>query len=258
MAEISDFFIQLWDWVKYNILSIIFILVSLTFLQKYHFRMLFYIMRTKWIFSKFIVFINRIWIIVHEFSHLIFVLFSWAKINNITLFSKTWWNVSFEHADYIWSLPYNSWGIWSVFVLILNKFMIFLSALWPLILWMILNAVLMKYVFWISYFWYWIWIWNLTHSFVSWFVLILYSIFFMPYFILSYKDMQCFVYYNGTNFLAKIIWSFINIIVFWLLLFLLSYFYNYFLSFFIIYILSFLITWIIYIFVKLIRKYSLI
>lgn len=254
MNEIINYILSYWDWAKYNIILIILILVSLTFLQKYHFKMLFYIMRSRWIFSKFIIFVNRAGIIIHEFSHLIFVVLSWAKISNITLFSKTWWNVSFEYADYIWSLPY-SWGwIWWVILLIFNKFMIFLSALWPLLVWMLLNSLLMKYVLWINYFDINIWILNINNSFLSWFILFLYAIFFMPYFILSYKDMTSFVYYNWSNVFAKFFGSLINVFIFILFLLFLTYFYNYFLSFFVVYLLSFSITWLIFVFLKLIKK----
>lgn len=234
-------------------LVIFFLILLLTFLQKYHFKMLRYI-SSKYhnIFRIFILSIIRFWVIIHELSHLFFWIISWAKIHKVELFRKDWWRVTFWTKNYIWHLWQYWWNPWYLTKLFLNQIWIFLTSIWPLIIWMLITFLLFYYLKLPFEF-------NLLKDFLytsNIYIItsILLYIILIPSFILSYQDIKNFIISKQDNLWATIIWSIINTIIFILFLFFLSLFYNYFIIFSIIYILLFTVLfvfWVVnYIFFK--------
>lgn len=256
IQTISEFFFNVWNFSKFNMLYIVLMIVSLTILQKFHFQMIEYIKWKTWYFSRIISLINRVWVIIHEFAHIFFLLLAWAKINKIDLFSQNGWSVNYNSADYISALPYSDWK-WFLYIIIMvfQKFMLYLACSWPLIFWIILNIFIMKLLFDVPLFStdFQLDFWSI--SIYSIIFLVVYCIFLLPYFILSYKDISNYIFYNWDNFFAKVIWWIINTIIFVLFIFVVSYFFKYFLSFYMFYIISFVITLLIFLVIKILSYF---
>ena len=227
----------------FQILVIFFLILILSFFQKYYYILLNYLKSFFWL--KYIInFIIRIWVILHEFSHVFFTFLAWNKIQEINLFSKNWWYVKYQYKNYIWNLWEWFWYLFFWIKLIFNQIWIFLSSAWPLIFWTIFT-----YFFWHDL----IWINNYNEILykLNW-INILYIIIYIiliPNFILSWKDISHFIISKQNRFLATFIWSCINFIIFiWFLsifTLVLNYFIifslSFFISFFILLILSFLL-----------------
>ncbi len=228
--------------------TIIFVLILiLTFLQKYYYKILFYLKRYKFL-KHTVSFIIRTWVIIHEFAHVFFAFLSWAKIQEIKLFEKTWWYVKYSYKNYIQAMAegMNSFSYW--ILLILNQIWIFLTSLWPLILWIWLNYIFWYYLIWLDlqnfqdfnnileYIWYL----DIVYLFV--YILII------PSFVLSWKDISHFIVSKQNNIIATFIWSFINIFIFILFMMLFSLTLHYFILFVIWFLLSFSILLIVLMF----------
>jgi hypothetical protein len=208
-------------------------IILLTILQKYHFKILYYLAHKYHSFFRFIIkFIIRTWIIVHELSHLLFWIISGAKVKKVELFRKDWWRVTFQTKNYIWHLweYYDRPGF--MFHLFFNQIGIFLTSIWPLIVWIISTYFISHYLdlnilnykerlFSLEVFEYWI--------------LIIYAIF-VPSFILSFQDIKNFIISHQTNLVSTIAGSFINTIIFLCFLAFLTFFYEFFLFFGLFYI----------------------
>lgn len=221
------------------------IICVLTLWQKYYFKNIYYIeyrLKKLWFIIK--VFL-RIWVIIHEFCHLFFGILAWNKPVKIDLFSKNWWKVSFQTKDYIWSLPNYWFSAGYFFRLILNQVGIFLTSIWPLFVWIVLNFFLINYLE--------IDIFNLKNfeiNYINFIIIVLYSIF-LPSFILSYQDIKNFIISKQSNIFATILASLINTSIFvaflwamtflfeWFILFAVLFFIYFFIIFFLRIILSF-------------------
>jgi len=244
--------------VKFNILYIVWIIMALTFFQKHHYKILNDMKaNSSKVFGKFISWVIRFGVIIHEFSHLFFGRLFWAKVHKLDLFSATWWQVVFSQADYIWSIWSDHWS-WLVFFikLIINRFWTFLSSLGPLIVWTFLNILMLNYFTWNKIFAIQANV-NLDTFQISIFsviFLMVYLIIFMPAFILSRQDISNFFFYKWNNIFASFFWSFINILCFIAFLIVVARFFDYILYFAIFYVYSFTITLIARLLFKLVLK----
>jgi len=230
-------------------LEVLGIIIFLTFLQWFYYKLLFYIWKnTIYIFRKFIDFIVRIWVIIHEFAHMFFAFLSWNKIIKVDLFSKNGWSVQYAYKNYIWAIWDGFWYLSFWLMLILNQIGIFLTSLWPFI-----------FGLWITYFFfdYFLNIHNiewLESLDLKWYLyLFLYAIL-IPSFALSWKDISHFIISKQNWFLATLIWSIINFTIFMAFLFLFSFFLDYLIIFSLIYSMYFVIILIVAIFVYIIKK----
>ena len=232
-----------------EISTIFFGIILVTFLQKYHYKMLNFLMKNSHFFMKKIFqFFIRFWVIIHEICHLIFWILSWSKVKNISLFSKTWGSVSFETKNYIWALGqhYDKPGF--IFALFLNQIGIFLTSIWPLIFWIVVTIFLQNYleipleINKIPDF-------LLALNIKEILILLLYFLL-IPSFILSFQDIKHFIISHQSSLGATIIASGINIIIFVLFLWFLTIFFEFFSLFFIFYICIFCILFILFWIIK--------
>lgn len=215
-------------------------IILLTTLQKYHFKMLYYLAHKYHNFFRYIIkFIIRIGIITHECSHLLFWIISWAKVKKVELFRQDWWRVTFQTKNYIGHLAEYYDRSWFMFHLFFNQIGIFLTSIWPLIIWIIFTYILL-YFLWIKID---TWTPEEVYKIFTWkeyIALIIYAIF-IPSFILSFQDIKNFIISKQTNLASTIVWSFINTIIFFAFLAFLTFFYDFFLFFWLFYIWLFLI-----------------
>ena len=226
------------DSLLFEIIIIFSGIILLTILQKFHYKMLYYLAHKYHNFLRLIIkFIIRTGIIVHEISHLIFWVLSWSKIQKVELFRTDGWRVTFQTKNYIWHLweYYDRPGF--MFHLFFNQIWIFLTSIWPLIIWIIVTYCVSHYLD--------INISNYKETLFSlniwdYWILIIYAIF-IPSFILSFQDMKNFIISHQTNLASTIAWSFINTIIFLCFLAFLTFFYEFFLFFCLFYIGIFLL-----------------
>jgi hypothetical protein len=215
-------------------------IILLTLLQKYHFKMLYYLAHKYHSFFRYIIkFIIRTWIIIHECSHLLFWIISWAKVKKVELFRKDWGRVTFETKNYIWHLWEYYDRPWFMFHLFFNQIGIFLTSIWPLIIWIIFTYILL-YSSWIK-----IDAWTVeeVYKIFTWkeyLSLIIYAIF-IPSFLLSFQDIKNFIISHQTNLASTIVSSLINTIIFLCFLWFLTFFYEFFLFFGLFYIWIFIV-----------------
>lgn len=208
-------------------------IVLLTILQKFHYKMLYYLAHKYHNFLRFIIkFIIRTGIIIHELSHLLFWVISWAKIKKVELFRADGGRITFQTKNYIWHLGeyYDRPGF--IFHLFFNQIWIFLTSIWPLIIWIIMTYCISYYLD--------INISNYKESIFSlnileYWILIIYAIF-VPSFILSFQDIKNFIISHQTNLASTIVWSLINTFIFFCFLWFLTFFYDFFLFFGLFYI----------------------
>lgn len=220
---------------------IIFVLiVLLTVFQKYHFKMLYYLSyKYHSIFRVSIKTIIRLWIIIHEISHLFFWILSWAKIHKIELFREDWWRVIFSAKNYIWHLWEYWWRPWYITKLFFNQIWIFLTSIWPLIIWMFLTFAF------IYYFTIPLGLYELNdyllnfNTDIKMYVITLFYIIIIPSFLLSFQDIKNFIISKQDTVWATIVWSIINSTIFLWFLWFLTFFYSYFIVFSIFYFLWF-------------------
>lgn len=218
-------------------------IILLTVLQKYHFKMLYYLAKQYHSLLRYIIkFIIRTWIIIHEVCHMIFWILSGAKIKKVELFRKDGGRVSFETKNYIWHLSQFSWHPGYMFQLFFNQIGIFLTSIWPLIFWIVFTYLI---IFSLN-----IDISTENYSDIfsvlevkDYWILLLYTII-IPSFILSYQDIKNFIISAQDSIGATIIWSFINTLIFMCFLAFLTFFFEYFLFFGIFYIIIFIILFI--------------
>jgi len=219
-------------------LSIIFLI----FLQKNYYNILIYLANTNKILSIIFRFFIRFWVIIHEFAHMFFAFIFWNKIQEVKLFEKNWWYVKYAYRNYIAALPdgFNHISYW--FMLIVNQFWIFLTALWPMIFWITLSY----FLFWTNNFD----LYNI-HKFIIgniWYLIV--YVLLSPSFVISWKDFSHLIISKQYWVVATVIASIINFSIFILFLFLLSYFINYFAIFVFWFIFSFLVVFSLYILIK--------
>jgi hypothetical protein len=215
-------------------------IILLTMLQKYHFKMLYYLAHKYHHFLRYIIkFIIRTWVIIHECSHLLFWILSGAKIKKIELFRKDGGRVTFQTKNYIWHLAEYYDRPWFIFQLFLNQIGIFLTSIGPLLVW-IIGTYILLYILSID-------IEQLTiNNFYGWLhwqdyiILVIYAII-IPSFLLSFQDIKNFIISHQTNLGSTIVWSIINTIIFFCFLWFLTFFYDFFLFFGIFYIGIFII-----------------
>lgn len=215
-------------------------IILLTILQKFHFKMLYYLSKKYHNSLRYMIrFIIRTWIIIHEVCHLIFGFLSGAKIKNIELFRKDWGRVTFETKNYIGHLSQYSWHPGFMFQLFFNQIGIFLTSIGPLIFGIGLtyfviyslniNIVTQNYIEILS-----------GLRLKDYGILLLYTII-IPSFILSFQDIKNFIISSQDSIWATIAGSFINTIIFICFLWFLTFFYEYFLFFWIVYLSIFII-----------------
>lgn len=223
------------------------IIIWTSILQKFHYDMLFFlrdqsIFIIRWWFNI----ITRIWVILHEFSHLIFVIIFGWKVHEIKLFSKRGGHIKYSVPDYIWSLGHTSMWLFFWIKLIVNRIWIFMVAIWPLIVWILITMWLAYRLFEIPF---------LTTQFhinlnqlniQNSIIFILYLSIFLPSFILSFQDISNLLVYRWDNIFATIIGSIFNIIIFTIFLVWIAYLYDYLYYFFWLYVISFAVTAIVY------------
>jgi len=237
----------------FQILIIFWLILILTFFQKYYYILLNYLKNFFWL--KYIInFIIRTWVILHEFSHIFFAFLAGNKIQEISLFSKNGWYVKYQYKNYIWAL-WEWFGYISFWIkLILNQVWIFLTSLWPLIVWIILT-----YFFWHNL----IWVDNYNEilSKLSWknIVYIWIYIILIPNFVLSWKDISHFIISKQNWFLATFIWSVINTLIFlwfiWIFNFVFNYFIIFCLSFFVWFLIILILNFFIFILNLFLKKF---
>lgn len=231
-------------------------IIILTIFQYFHFIILNIIKNFSFIFSIIWNFLFRIWVIIHEFSHLLFWLLFGAKITKIDLFSRTWWSVSYQTKDYIGNMVYSDKIQFFWIKLLLNQIWIFLTSLWPLIVWICLNYFFIRNylgikseIFELNEF-----IKIFSSDYLKFLVFIWYTVFFIPSFILSWQDISNFFIHKWDNIWATIVASLINTIIFAGFLVLISNFLNIFLSFFLFYLISFLMLLVFFIIFIILEK----
>ncbi len=216
-------------------LYIFLIIVWLTIMQKYYSQNMYYIVNKQKILWIIFRIIQRIWVIIHEFCHLFFGILAWNKPKEIHLFKANWWNVVFETKDYIWSLPNNWHSPIYLFYLVLNQIWIFLTSIWPLLVWVVLNIFVIKYLD--------INITDLKSFKIDIYkiiVIIIYSII-LPSFVLSYKDIKNFIISKQSNIFSTIFASIINTLIFVWFLIAMSFLFDGFLIFSILFWIYFVI-----------------
>ncbi len=255
MKDFLIWFIQN-EWAE--IFFLIMMILLITILQKYHYKMLNYLKNSYW---KIIVlifwFIQRLTVIIHEFSHVIFAFVFWAKIKNIDLYSKKWGSVEFAMKDYIgsmWNFA-DSNKVLFIINLIFNRIGIFLTSIWPLIVWIVINLILCISLLGIN-------IWETINILeiiknidrMEWFFLLIYSLVIIPSFILSFQDVKNLFIYKWDNFFASLVWSFINILILFFFLYLVTFLFVYFKLFFFSYIFSFLLTFVFFMLTKMYKR----
>lgn len=233
-------------YIYINIILVILIFFS-SLSQKYYYFILSKIIRIRSSFFWFIKIIIRWTVIIHEFCHLIFWLITFIKIIKIDLFNPNWWRVDFESRNYIWDLPLYATNWMYLFKLFFNQIWLFFISIWPLVIWVLINSILLKYFFWIetlinNY----IFLNNFSENIYFIFVLILYVILILPGFILSFIDIKNFIISKQETIWATIIWSIINTFIFLIFLFFISYLYIDFFNFFILYFISLILVTLIY------------
>ena len=191
-------------------------IITLTFMQKYHFKMIYYIKNNShWLLWKLIWFFIRVWVIIHEILHMIFWIIWWSKIKEIRLFDRTWWKVIFETKNYIWAIWDNYNKSWFFMYLFFNQIWIFLTSIWPLIWGIIFNYIFINFVFWLQ----------INYSDFSYTTNFLYNIYIsfgffilyfllLPSFILSFQDISNFIVSKQDSKIATFAGSIINTIIF--------------------------------------------
>ncbi len=171
--------------IYFKIIYIIFWILLLTVLQKFHYLMLFKLTSRSIIISLVAKFMIRIGVIIHELSHLIFWIISFSKVKEIKFFDENGGSVSYESKDYIWNLPQYYWDWLYWFRLFFNQIGIFLISMWPLIVWMIINYFMLSYFFNVPF---WTELKNLNffslfNDYLKFIIFIFYIILFLPNFI---------------------------------------------------------------------------
>lgn len=230
-----------------EIIIVFFIIIILTFLQKYYYIILYKIKSFLWKKWFFIDFIIRIWVIIHELSHLIFWIIWWSKVEKIELFNKNWWKVIFKTKNYIWSI-WNNYHIENFFIfLFFNQIWIFLTSIWPLLVWLLVNICFIKYfnidIYQLQ---------NIEFNYSLIFFRFLYVII-IPSFILSYQDLKRFIISKQETKLQTISWSIINTIIFIFFIWFLTFLFEYFIIFRLVFCIYFLFITIIFLFIYLIN-----
>jgi len=257
-----------WEKVILSGVFLIWIIILLTFLQRYHYQMLHNIKKRWWKFlTVFVDVVIRIGVILHEFSHLWFAVLFGAKIHKVELFKKTWGQVTFATKDYIANLWFYNWNkVIYLIKLIINRVWIFLSSMGPLLVGIFLNFLLVNYItgnpllslqkelFSTN--------WDIVQNIVWYFDLflglpIIFKILlfivitiFLPSFILSRKDLSHFFFYKWPNIFASAVGSLINFSLFFSFIILATRWIDYIWPFAVLYIIWFLIVLIIFLLIR--------
>lgn len=232
-----------WIWI-------FFIIIFLTFFQKFYYKMLFFLKENSF-FEIIFAIIIRTGVILHEFSHMFFAFIAGNKILKVNLFAPSGWYVKYAYKNYIASIWEGMWKIKFWLLLFLNQIGIFLTSLGPLIVWIALNRFFRNYIAWANFD-----IWNLDYQSIVdsldvWKItLIIFYIIFLPSFVLSWKDISHFIISKQNRFLATFIASLINTLIFIWFLFLFSYFFDYFVLFAVSFSVSFAVVTIFWMFFK--------
>lgn len=242
------------------VLESLFIIVGIFFLtvmQRIHFMILNKMQSSSKIISLLWKVLFRLWVIVHEFSHLLFVIFSSSKVIKIDLFSKTWWSVQYESKDYIWSLPlyYDNSMYW--IKLVFNQIWIFLNSMGPLIIGIILNYFFVKGFLWVKWEFFDIneYLQIFSKDWLKAIGFVIYTVFFIPSFILSFQDLSNFIVARQGNTWATIVWSVFNTIIFIFFIAILTNFIMIFTSFLVFYIVSFCVLLVFFIIYLILERF---
>ncbi|MDD2515979.1 MAG: hypothetical protein PHF46_01000 [Candidatus Gracilibacteria bacterium] len=240
-------------------LESLFIIIGIFFLtvmQRIHFKILNKMQSSSKIISILGKTLFRIGVIIHEFSHLIFAILSFSKIKKINLFSKTGGSVQYSTPDYIGELPlyYDNSMYW--IRLFLNQIGIFLISIGPLIVGIILNYFFVKNFLGIKGEFFdineYLQVFSKDWLKASGFVI--YTVFFIPSFILSFQDFSNFIIARQGNIGATVVGSFLNTTIFILFIAFLTNFITIFTSFFIFYIISFCVLLIFFVIYMILEK----
>lgn len=234
----------------YDGIIILFIIIFTTFIQKYYFMILFQMKSFNIFLSGFFGVIIRFWVIIHEFCHIFFWFFSGNKLREVSLFDKNGWKVVYETKNYIGHLHEYGFSLNYFFLLILNQIWIFLTAFWPLIIWITFTFFLFQSL----------WIHDLNtlknididYKIIA--ILFIYSVF-IPSFVLSYEDLAKFFISSQDNIFSTFFWSIINTIIFaWFLLLFSHFFVPYFIFFGVIFLSMFCVQLFLYLFIFILKK----
>lgn len=235
----------------YDTLLIIAIIVGTTIVQKYYFLVLQGIKNihpSLWYIFGFII---RFWVILHEMCHAFFCFLSGNKIKEIRLFDANGGRVVFESKNYIWDLPKHGMSLGYLFALIFNQIGLFLISFWPLLFGITLSYLIFNH-FWITR------IDNLLQATLSYslvMIIMFYSIF-IPSFVLSFQDIEKFFISPQENFLATVVGSTINFLIFLWFVWSFSYFLvNYFIFFAVLFLMMFSLQVVIYAIFLWVRKF---
>ncbi len=247
MGFLEGFFFEVLIERRLNILVVCTVVLLTTFLQKHHYILLFKIWKMAWKFWQIISrILIRIWVILHEMSHIFFAFVSWQEIKDVQFFSPKWWKVKILNKDYISAIGYFKGNpIFFIIWLIFNRIWVFLTSIWPMILGIFISLLLINYSFGMPLF-------SINYdlsqyqfselSLLNIFILLIFWIFMFQWFILSWQDISNFVFYRWFSILESLFGSLINFVIFMIFVVLSSYFYLYFLFFWIVYIASFLMV----------------
>ena len=233
---------------------ILWIIIILTFLQNFHFKMLYFLSNNlPKIFSYIFRFFIRFWIIIHEILHLFFWIICWWKVKSIKLFEKNWGQVEFITKNYIWAMWENYHKSWFFLFLFFNQIWVFLTSIWPLIWWLIVNYIIIIKLYQLEIdpnnlnldF-------SIIYSSLYNMIIFIVYILLLPSFLLSFQDLSNFIISKQESRLATFWWSIINTIIFILFLLFLTLFYNIFLYFLFFYLIIFILLILISLILKII------
>lgn len=244
----------------YRVSIVVIIVLLSTVLQKHHYIIINKISILSWKYFKLISsFFIRLWVILHEFSHILFAFLFWHKIKNVDFFLSNWWSVQLEIKDYISSIWYFKWSWFTFFILLIfNRLWIFFTSTWPLIFWTLFTFLLVNYSFWMPLFSINMNIsdYNINEiTLINLIILFVYWTFLAQWFILSWQDIKNLYLYRWYNIISTFFWSFINLFFLIFFLFIISFFYFYLIFFFIFYLIWFIFLLILYFLFYIFKKY---
>jgi len=227
-----------------DVIILLLVVIGLTLLQKYHYKLLFFLQKKTGGHGKyFFDFLIRVWVVIHEISHLVFAFLLWLKIRKINIWHPKGGQVELLSEDYIADLPFhNENKLFYWIKLIYNRISVFLTALWPLIIWYFLTNLIINLLYWreVRSFH----TLSVSHFEISWLVGILFSvylIFILPAFLLSFKDLSNLFFYKWENLVATVVWTAITTWLFAIVLITIAQRYTYFEVFMFLYVLVFVL-----------------
>ena len=176
-----------------------------------------------------------------------------AMIKKIELFNKNWGQVQLETKNYIWSIWENYDKSGFFLFLFFHQIWVFLTSIWPLILGVVVNYLIIVKLFWLE----------IDYNNLNQDLSVIYSNFYniiifvvyillLPSFILSFQDISNFIISKQEDWLATFWCSIINSIIFLSFILFFTLFYEIFLYFLYFYLIIFFLLLLFSLLVKII------